>query len=75
MIVRNNQIELVWRVEYNNKHFKQVIFVRGTEDEVRDYMESEFGFMGKYHACADKEVDAIETLRMPIYIAPKINRY
>ena len=71
-MVRNNQIEEVWRVEYSNKFFQQVVFIRGTEAEMRAYMESEFGYVGRYHACTFHELDAIETLGLKIYLAPEL---
>ena len=66
------KLEEVWRVEYSNRLFNQLICIRGTEDEMRAYMESEFGYVGKYSACTSKELDAIDILSIPIYIAPKL---
>lgn len=66
------RLEEVWRVEYSNRLFDQLICVRGTEDEMRAYMESEFGYVGRYSACNGKELDAIGILGIPIYIAPKL---
>lgn len=71
-VVRHNQLEHVWKVVYENNYFEQPIFVRGTEDEMREYMESEFGYVGKYHACNDQQVDYINKLRLKIYIAPQL---
>ena len=71
-IIRNNEIEQVWRVEYEHKLFKQLILVRGTESEMREYMNSEIGYVGRYSACTDRELDAAKLLRIPIYIAPKL---
>lgn len=71
-VVRNNQVEQVWRIEYENKMFQQIILVRGTEDEVREYMDSEMGFMGKYHALTESEIQAAHKLDIKIYIAPKL---
>ena len=70
-IERNRQVEQVWKVEYSNRYFQQVIFIRGTESEMHKYVESEFGFVGKYSACTSQEIDAIDTLNLKIYIAPK----
>ena len=69
----NDRLELVWRVEYSNRLFNQLICVRGTEEEMRQYMESEFGHVGRYSSCTSKELDAIETLGIPIYLAPKLS--
>ena len=70
-ILRNNEIEETWRIEYENKMFKQLILVQGTESEMRAYMESEFGYVGRYSACTDTELRAAKQLRIPIYLAPK----
>ena len=70
-IERNGEVELVWKVTYMNIYFEQVIFVRGTETEMRNYLESEMGYVGKYHACSAAEIDAIDVLNLNIYIAPK----
>lgn len=70
-IIRNNQLERVWKVIYYNRRFEQVILVEGTEDEVHDYLESEFGFMGRYHALTDDEIQAAKKIGMKIYLAPK----
>lgn len=70
-IERNGQLEMVWRVEYEINLFEYTIFVRGTEDEMRRYMTSEIGHVGKYSACTMRELDAIDILHLPIYIAPK----
>ena len=70
---QNERLEEVWRVEYSNRLFDQLICVRGTEEEMRQYMESEFGFVGRYSACTGKELDAIGVLNIPIYIAPRLS--
>ena len=44
-IERNGEVELVWKVTYMNRYFEQVIFVRGTETEMRNYLESEMGYV------------------------------
>ena len=71
LIVRNDSPELVWRVRYTINLFKYEIYVRGTESEVRAYMESEMGHMGGYTACTKSEEEYINALHLPIYIAPK----
>lgn len=72
LVQRKGYVEQIWRIEYQNKFFKQLILVRGTEPEMRDYMESEMGFLGKYSACTEKEISAANELKLPIYIAPKL---
>ena len=71
LIVRNDHPVLVWRVRYTINLFKYEIYVRGTESEVRAYMESEMGHMGSYVACTNFEEDCINALHLPIYIAPQ----
>lgn len=71
-IERNNQIEMVWKITYESRLFQHMILVRGTENEMRDYLESEFGYVGRYSACTQQELDAAEILSIPIYIAPKL---
>ena len=70
-IERKGYLEHVWQVEYEHNYFKYKIFVRGTEPEMQDYLESEMGFVGKYSACSEAELDAIQKLKLNIYIAPK----
>lgn len=72
-IIRNNRIEEVWMVTYTENGFKKPLFIRGTEDEFRAYMEYEFGYVGAYTALSNSELKAVEKLRLPIYIAPEIN--
>lgn len=73
LIVRDGYVEQVWSVRYSNKMFEQRVFVRGTEPEMREYMESEFGYVGGYYACSDKELDAIDILKLKVYIAPELD--
>ena len=73
MIVRNGQVEQIWSVSYRHNGFKYSIYVRGTESEMQDYMESEMGFVGSYFALSSKEIDAITTLQTTVYIAPKLS--
>ena len=72
-IVRNNQIEEVWRVVYEENGFKKPLFIRGTEDEFRAYMGFEFGYVGEYFALTDAEVSAVKSMKIPIYLAPEIH--
>lgn len=64
--------ERVWKVEYiNNERFSYSLFIRGTESEMRDYLESEMGYVGRYHALSPFEIKAIEDLQLKIYLAPR----
>ena len=75
LIVRNDQVVQVWQIGYKINGFDYALFVEGTENEVRDYMDSEMGFMGRYSACTDDEIAAAKKLRFPIYIAPQDSMY
>lgn len=70
---RNGESERVWRVEYKNNYFQQVILVRGTWHEMLDYMESEMGFVGRHHALTEDEIQAAKKLDLKIYIAPELD--
>ena len=65
----DDTIFAVWKVTYVKNGFEWVILVKGSEADVRAYMESEFGYMGKYTALTDDEVDCAIKLGMKIYIA------
>lgn len=71
-ILRNNYVEQVWRVEYREKFFQWVLFIRGTEPEMQEYMESEIGYVGSYHAISDADIDRAKKLGFKIYLAPEL---
>ena len=72
-VVREDyKVEMIWRIEYEYKLFKWTLFVRGTYDEMRDYVESEIGYVGRHSACNEAEISAINKLHLPVYIAPKL---
>ena len=73
IIERNGYIEQVWKVSYSINGFKYIILIQGTEPEMHAYMTSEFGYVGRYHACNDMEIRAARSLNIPIYIAPRLN--
>lgn len=70
-IIRNNQIEHIWRFRTVKNGFEQMLFIRGTEDEAREYVEGEYGNYTWYSACTDKETEAIATLGAKVYLAPQ----
>ena len=72
LIQRHGEIEQIYKIEYSNNGFKYCIFVRGTESEMREYLNSEIGHVGKYHACSKNELHAANQLHLPVYIAPKL---
>ena len=62
----------VWQVWYEKNGFKYFILCQGTEQEVREYLESEMGYMGRYSGMTETEVDMTKKLGCKIYIAPEI---
>lgn len=71
-IVRNNQIEHVWQFRIVTNFFNTFLYVRGTESEVVDYINSEFpDWQGSYTAMSESEYAAIDRLGMSVYIAPQ----
>lgn len=73
-IVRNGEIEHVWEFRIVKNGFNTYLYCRGTETEVRDYINSEYPHdKGFIHAMTDDEVEMLNKLRLTIYIAPKKN--
>lgn len=72
LIARNNQVVQVWKVRYLHNYFEWPLFVSGTEDEMREYLDSEVGYVGSYRALTDQEVSAVKVLGLKIYIAPQL---
>ena len=72
IVQRKGYIEQVWKVTYQNKGFDTVVLIRGTEKEMWDYMESEFGYVGSYYALSKEEARACKEMGFRIYIAPQI---
>lgn len=70
-IERNGYLERVWQIEYETNWFRFFILVRGTEPEMRNYMEAEMGYVGRYHAMTDHELDCADALGIKVYLAPK----
>lgn len=71
--VRNGYVVEVWQIWYQTSGFKYCILVEGTEPEMQEYVTSEFGHVGRYHALSERDIQYAEKLNIPIYIAPKIN--
>ena len=72
MLVRNNQVEQIWQVQYEENGFKYYIYIRGTADEMYEYLDSEMGFVGQHHALDEKEKEALRILKAKVYIAPQL---
>ena len=72
MIIRNKQLEQVWLFTIERNMFETVLFIKGTESEVLDYINSELpNDNGRYHAITEDEIKLLEKLNIKIYIAPK----
>ena len=57
-----------WIVKYVYSGFELPIFLYGTESEMQEYCESEFGHVPAYVGATDAEVEAGKTLRMKFYL-------
>lgn len=72
-IERNGQFERVWKLRVNVNGFDTFVFCRGTENEMRAYMDDEFPRGFSYHAITDAEYNmVVSALKMTVYIAPKL---
>lgn len=71
MITRNGHVEQVWCVKYTYHNFEHYLFIRGTEPELHNYLDSEMSYTGAYRALSSAEINAVTDLGMKIYIAPK----
>lgn len=65
--------ERYWLIKYKYNGFKFITFVYGTEDEMREYMQSELGTDFSYVGATDDEVRYGEKLGLSAYMAPKLN--
>jgi len=72
MILRKGYAERIWEVRYKINGFEYALYIRGTEPEMQDYLDSEMDFVGRYHALSDKEIDMVKALKIPIYLAPNL---
>ena len=71
--VRNGLMERVWEFALDINKFKTYLYIRGTEQEVVEYVESELNYNYHYHAIDEDDVWEIKKLRQKIYIAPQID--
>lgn len=71
-IMRNGEIEHVWEYKIVTNGFNHYLYCRGTESEVREYIESEFPHdKSWHHAMTDEEVEMLGRLHITIYCAPQ----
>ena len=71
-IMRNNEIEHVWEYKIIVHGFNTYLYCRGTESEVREYIETEYPHEKSWHhAMSDSEVEMLGKLHITVYIAPQ----
>lgn len=63
-----------WTVKPTIKGFEMVLVVYGTEDDVREYMESEFGYMPGYCGTQEKELEILRGMGAKFYLAPEARK-
>ena len=74
-ILRNGEIEHVWQYKIDTHGFEHYLYCRGTESEVREYIENEFpeaGVKSWHHAMTEAEVEMLGKLHITVYIAPEL---
>ena len=73
-IMRNGELEHVWEYRIVKNGFNVYLYCRGTESEVRDYIETEYpdaAAKSWHHAMSEAEVEMLGKLHITVYIAPK----
>lgn len=74
-IMRNGELEHVWEYRILKHGFNTYLYCRGTESEVREYIEHEYpdaAVASWHHALSDEEVEMLGKLHITIYIAPQL---
>lgn len=72
-IMRRGEIEHVWEYRITDHGFNAYLYCRGTESEVREYIEKEYPHEHSWHhALTDAEVEMLGKLHITVYIAPEI---
>lgn len=71
-IIRHGYIEHVWRYRFEINGFETFVLIRGTEPEMRDYINEIPYDNGYITALRDDEIKAAKTMGMKIYCAPEI---
>lgn len=72
-VVRHGEVEQVWQHKVVEHGFTMALYVRGTESEVRAYLDSEYPDRGgRYHALTESEIEMVGQLGIPVYIAPRL---
>lgn len=70
--IRNGLLEEVWELKMEINGFNTYLYIRGTEQEMREYADSELPYDYSYHGLSKNEMEEITKLHQQIYIAPKI---
>lgn len=74
--VRQGLMERVWELSgsmvINGFEMNTTLYVRGTENEMRTYMESESPFKFGYHYSA-VDFETVKKITNKIYLAPQID--
>ena len=71
-IIRNGELEQVWEYQIMDHGFSAYLYCRGTESEVREYLESEYPHeKSRHHALTEEEAEALGRLHIKIFLAPK----
>ena len=73
-ILRNGELEHVWEYKIIQHGFNSYVYCRGTESEVREYIEGEYPEAAQkswHHAMTEAEVEMLGKLHITIYLAPQ----
>ena len=62
----------IWGFKIDNRGFESLVLVYGTEEEVQEYMRSEYGYIPRYSGMTNKEEDAARVLGLKVYLAPEV---
>lgn len=64
-----------WIAHIERNGFDYPLFIYGSEDDFREYCESEIGYVPRYSGATDKDIEAGRQLRMKFYLAPEVRHY
>ena len=68
----NGNIHETWDMKFFINGFEVHVYIEGTEDEIRDYFESELSKYATnpiYHAMTTNEIQLVKQLNLQIYLA------
>lgn len=58
-----------WLINVLTNGFESMMLLYGTEDELRNYLDSELPGGYRYHGATDEEVEALKKFGMKAYLA------